>query len=64
MGEVAASGEVLQLEELQLPDLLAGPAEHLLFEGPSVNQGLGHRPSGGMLPTLPFLLSGGVGPRH
>ena len=31
-GEVGASGEVFQLEELQLPDLLEGPVEHLLLE--------------------------------
>ena len=62
MGEVGASGEVFQLEELHLPDLLEGPVEHLLLEGPLAHQGLGHRPSGGMLPTLPFLVSGGVGP--
>ena len=62
MGEVGASGEVFQLEELQLPDLLEGPVEHLLLEGPLGHQGLGHRPSGGMLPTLPFLVSGRVGP--
>jgi len=46
------SGEVLQLEDLPLPDLLEGPAEHLLLEGPSRRQGLGVQPSGSMLPVL------------
>ena len=57
-----ASGEDFQLEDLQLPDLLEGPVEHLLLEGPLGHQGLGHRPSGAVLPTLAFLVSGRVGP--
>ena len=56
------SGEFFQLEDLQLPDILEDPNGQLLLEGPSGHQGLGHRTSGGMLPRLPFLVSGGVGP--
>ena len=34
MGEVGMTGEVFQLEDLQLPDILEDPTGQLLLEGP------------------------------